>query len=103
MPILILSYIFVVSLLILLFAPVYQLTGILNNSGIVNVKDNTKLEGRLEYIYFSASVFYANLFGDTVPMNYSKLIVIVELVISSIFHIIVLGMVISKFNADYKK
>ncbi len=102
-PILVLSYTFVVFLLILFFAPVYELSGIFDGSGLIKVKDNTKLESNLEYIYFSASVFYANLFGDILPINYSKLVVIIELVISSIFHIIVLGIIISKFSAEPKK
>ena len=98
----IISYVIISFLFILLFALFFSLSEVPEKSGIFKFKDNEKIEGKIEHIYFSASVYYTNLFGDAVPQGYSKLVMIVELVISYIFHIYLLGIVISKLSDKYK-
>ena len=96
------SYLAVTFLIILLFSPLYQLSGIISGSGIIKTDKQIKLESKSEYIYFSALVFYSNVFGDFNANGYSRILVTLELTISFVWHIIILGMVTSniKFSID---
>ena len=97
-----LTYIFIAFLIILLFSPLYSLSGIFKDSGIMKITDHTKFSNKYDLFYFSSMVFYSTIFGDFEAVGYSRILVIFELLISFIIHIILLGIIISSFNLNSK-
>ena len=62
--------------------------------------DATKISSLIEYIYFSFTLFYSSTFDNVIPFGFSKIIVVLELIFTSIVHIFILGVVISKISRD---
>lgn len=56
-----------------------------NQIPLVNVED---------VLYFSALTFYSNIFGNIEPTGTSKIISVIELATSYIFHAIVIGIAV---------
>lgn len=98
-----LTYAIIALLLIVLFSPLYNLSGIFQGSGVIKMSDHSKLVNKFDFFYFSSLVFYSTIFGDFDATGYSRILVIVELLISFVIHIIVLGVVISSFSSNIEK
>lgn len=73
---------------------------ILNFSNLF--KSRWPWEGAWNYVSFSSSMFYSNMFGE-VPFGISKLFSHVELAFSFVVHIIVLGFIINSKSNKFKK
>jgi len=97
------TYIVIAFLIILLFLPLYSLSGIFEESDILKITNHTKITGKADLFYFSSLVFYSTIFGDFEAKGYSRILVILELLISFIIHIIILGVIISSFNLNRNK
>lgn len=50
-----------------------------------------------DYMYFSATVFFGTIFGDIIPVNYMRYGSIVEIFLSTLIHVILIGIIVSKF------
>ena len=85
-------------LLIILFGYSYAILGSFEDNGIEWVTENGVVTDVWNSIYFSAQTFYSSSFGDIVPLGYSRLLVVVELIFSVILHVIVLGRIISGYD-----
>jgi len=92
---LIIHYLFFAFILILLFGFIYTVTNALGQN-ILN-QENEKIQGTGEIIYFSLSVFYSNVI-EYYPVGFSKWIMQIEMIISYIIHIIILGYLISEIK-----
>ncbi len=93
----ILNYLLFSLLVIVLFGFVFTISTGFDGNGLVYDKTTTNLFSSWEYVYFSSSIYYSNALGDILPQGYSKLIVQFESVFSYVFHIIILGFLISNF------
>ncbi|MFA6462028.1 MAG: hypothetical protein WCV90_07225 [Candidatus Woesearchaeota archaeon] len=90
---------------IILFGYIFALIGINHPENSLKFTGvNNTLNGQ-DYIYFSAVTFYSGALGDIIPLGYSKMVMVMELAFSYIIHIIILGIVISKFgyNSNERK
>lgn len=82
-------------LIIISFGYIYLLTPSFSESNLIFTNSNKTLGIPWDYVYFSSSAFYGNAVGDIQPIGYNKLIMQIESAISFIFHIIILGALVS--------
>lgn len=80
---------------IVLFCSLFVIVGISEGNGLRFSNDNARVMDFREILFFAASVFYGNALGNILPVGYSKLLMIVELAISFVFHSIIIGHVIN--------
>ena len=91
----IISYLFSVFFIVVFFAYIFATLAGFTNHGI---KDGNKnLEGIFNYLYFSGLNFYSSAFGEATPLGLSRLFVLIELALSSIIHVMVISIIISKY------
>jgi hypothetical protein len=97
-----LSYSFLVFFIIVLFGMFYMFVGASTGNEIKYQSNSTMSivpSNKIwDFIYFSGSVFYSSTFGDFVPFGYSRLLAILEVAVSFILHVIVLGSIIPEFS-----
>lgn len=93
----------IISYLLLAISVILSFSLLFTGSDIRWLKDNSKVSNWWDFVYFSASLFYANTFGDILPFGYSRLLVILELAFSFIIHIIILGTVVNSYNGKNEK
>jgi len=89
----IVHYILMAILIILLFSMIFILTGI-NEKNKIQDSDLRTIKGAGEYIWFSAGNFYTCNFGEH-PYGLSKYISYLEMMISFIFHVIILNWILN--------
>ena len=99
----IISYISLVFIVIVLFGFTFTILSAFEGNEVKWASGDTAVRDFWDFIYFSAQIFYSNNFGDIVPLGLSRLLAVVELVLSAIFHIIVLGMIITRLSEKIKK
>ncbi len=95
-PIIIITYIAISVLTIAMFAFLFSVSK--SFDGGVVWSDSKEMVDDNNNFYFSALVFYSNVFGDIIPLGISKIIVFVELIWSFVLHIIIIGEVISQLK-----
>lgn len=89
------NYLFFSIGIIILFSLFFAITNGLPESGIV-YNSATPVNKTIDFIYYSAQVYHSTTFGDITPLGYSRLISFIELLISFIVHIIIIGYVINR-------
>jgi len=96
-------YIFISFLFISLFGFSYSLAGGYNQGLVWTSINSTKapLDSALDSMYFSSSVYYSSVAGDIQPVGFSKFLMQLELFLSYLFHVIILGFVIK--NTDLRR
>lgn len=93
------SYLSLTTVIIMLFGVVYIYLGS-NGNGLIwesGLATNQNVVDKWAY-YFSAQVYYSNTLGDILPYGHSRYVIIAESIVSAIFHIIILGFVISTLS-----
>ena len=92
-PFALLTYLALAASVIVLFGFIYAASSTFPAHSIF--KDQIQYDGNAwTYVYFSSSMFYSNIVGSFDPQGYSRLFSQVELVLSAIIHIFMLGYVI---------
>ncbi len=94
----IISYLGLTLSIILLFSFAFMIIGS-NEENKITDYTGKNVEGTWEYISFSALNFYSVNFGE-MPKGFSKLISFIEIMISFIIHIIILGRVINSLKEE---
>lgn len=101
---LIASYIFIVVVLIPIFGSFFSALSYWEGNELKWVIDDSKVSGLWSFSYFSAQTFYSTNFGDIVPLGYSRIIAVTEMIVSAVLHIIAIGMLLAtKFIQNLKK
>lgn len=98
----IIAYLALAGSLIVLFGFGFSIATDLVGNELKWISVNSNVTDAWDFIYFSALVFYTNTFGDILPYGFSKILVILELVISFVIHIIILGKVVNSDDIDTK-
>ena len=88
-----LGYLGLALSIILLFGFIFSILG-MNADNQIKGPDNQSIKGVWNYVGFSASSFYAINFGE-VPQGISRVFSYIEIAISFIIHIIILGGIIN--------
>ncbi|MCK4589060.1 MAG: hypothetical protein KAT77_01360 [Nanoarchaeota archaeon] len=91
----IISYVVISILFIVLFGYFFTLSSAYENNGLIWTNSNTEIGSAWDYVYFSSSTYYTNSVGDIQPLGFSRVIMQTETAISFIFHVIILGFVVS--------
>lgn len=97
----IISYTVISFMLVVLSGYLYTIASAYPGNGIIWAASGTTFTS-WDYIYFSSSVYYSNALGDIFPLGMSKVIMQVESAFSFVFHIIILGAVISGWGKKKK-
>jgi hypothetical protein len=93
------TYLFMAFMTIVLFGFIFSFTSAFEGNKIINPSSNEPAKVAWEYVYFSSGTFYSASFGDYVPIGIvNKVISQIELALSAIIHIIILGEILSKRN-----
>jgi hypothetical protein len=96
----IISYICVSILLISLFVGLYSFSEDIyyNGQSMESNKYTT-----FNYYYFSAQTFYSMSYSDFIPMKSSRLYSIIELFLSYLLHVIILGWIFIELSKTNKE
>lgn len=91
------NYLYLVFVTVILFGYVFAFFSAFNGQGIVDYKTDSKITELWNYIYFSSTTFYSTTFGDLIPSGWMiKLISQIEVVVSAVIHVIILGDLLSR-------
>lgn len=99
----VLSYAVLSFNIIVLFGYGFSLLSGLEGQHVAWADSNIEVESAWNYVYFSSSVYYSNLVGDILPLGYSKFLMQFESAVSYIFHIIIIGFIISNMGKRKKR
>ena len=83
------AYLLLTIVIILIFSLLYFFFTVNEQNKILD-RDNNKISGFYNFFYFSTLIYYSNNFGET-PYGLSKFFSILEITLSYIFHIIIIG------------
>lgn len=96
-----LNYILLSVYIVILFGAIFTITNIKEENQILNYAGE-KIVGIWNHISFSAENFYTSNFGEH-PFGLSKYISYLEMMISMIIHVIVIGSVVNNLSKNKKK
>lgn len=105
---LILSYLGITINIIVFFCIIFVFFNIITNADIVDSNNNSIFDpnnpdfNSSNGYFYSATVYYSIVFGDMMPVGYSRIITLIECFFSSAIHIILLGLVISTIKNNNK-
>jgi len=86
------SFVFILS-----FAFIFNLTDIFEGNDIRSDKTDLMMKGKLDYFYFSSAAYFSSSYGEFYPIGIiMRMLTQIEVALSYIFHIIILGLVIQK-------
>jgi hypothetical protein len=92
----IIAYLIFAFTIVVSFGLIYSISGAFENNGVLNPNGNL-ITSAWDFVYFSSTVFYSQVM-DYSPNGFSKIIVIVELSVSAIIHIFLIGILIPKLK-----
>ena len=98
--VLIISYTIIVGLSIILFAGIYASFDDIDYKGSPLEKNEYSI---FNYIHFSANTFYSMNYGNFAPMKNSRIVSIVQLYLSYLFHVLIIAWWFSKNHSQNKK
>jgi len=102
----VLMYTFLAISMIILFGFLFIISDSTAGSEIIRpcntTPSNTTLTGE-DFLFYSGTVFYSSTFGDMVPQGFSRWLTLFECMVSYIFHVILLGVIVSSIWPDPKK
>jgi hypothetical protein len=87
--------------IIILFSFLFLVFGSSENNMIKNACSNSTVTSLVDISFFSGATFYSSALGDMIPYGTSRIIFLIECLISYITHIILLGIVIGQFTKEH--
>jgi len=96
------SYAAISFMAVVFFGYLYTIATAYPGNGLIWTGSGTTFAG-WDYVYFSSSIYYSNALGDIIPVGASKVMMQIESAFSFVFHIIILGYVISELGKKKSK
>ncbi|MCX6749391.1 MAG: hypothetical protein NTW17_01440 [Candidatus Pacearchaeota archaeon] len=95
------SYVILAFLTIILFGYVFSIISAYPEQGLINSQNEKMNITAWDYVYFSSNNFYTMSYGDAFPFGFwFKLASTLELLVSFIIHIIILGVIITEMGKN---
>ncbi len=75
----------------------FLVAGLFPGNGVVFTQNGNKVTELNDMAFFSGTVYYSSIFGNMIPVGFSRWISLFTYALSSIIHIIILGIVVASF------